>query len=170
MTRLPIIVRFLRRLASASVTLLATFGLFGMIQIAAADEMQVQIDQTAPIKLDRPAAAVVVGNPSVADVTAHNQNVFFVVGRTIGTTNVVALDGNAETIANVVIHVTTPDSKRVVLHRSTDRISYNCSPQCERTQVPTDAIEAYTNLDEQNKRKLDLAQKGKEASALGGSR
>ena len=170
MTKLPITVRFIRRLASASVTLLAAFGVFAMFQIAAADDLLVQIDQTAPIKLDRPAAAVVVGNPSVADVTAHNQNVFFVVARTVGTTNIVALDSDAETIANVVIHVTPPNTKRVVLHRSINRISYNCAPHCERTQLPLDAIDEYTNLDEENKRKLELAQKGKEASALGGAR
>ncbi len=167
MTTLAINVRFLRRLASASVTLLATLGVFAMTQFAAADDLAVQIDQTAPIKLDRAAAAIVVGNPSVADISAHNQNVFFVIGRTIGTTNVVALDSNAETIANVVIHVTPPGTKRVVLHRSVDRLSYNCAPQCEWTQIPSDAIEPYTNLDEENKRKLELAQKGKEASALG---
>ncbi len=132
---------------------------------AHADGLSVKIDQTVPIRLERPAATIVVGNPAVADITAQNNKLFFVVGRTMGTTNVVAVDESGNQIANVVVNVTSPDKGQVMLHRSTARVSYSCAPNCERSQMPGDARDPYKDLTEANNQKLDVAKKGRMASS-----
>ena len=130
----------------------------------AAEGLKVSIDQTIPVKLDRPATTIVVGNPAVADITAQSSNLFFIVGRTMGTTNVVALDGDGNQIANVTIQVSSNDMGQVSLHRSTLRESYSCAPSCEHAQIPGDAVDVYKDLVEANTQKLSLAKQGREAS------
>jgi|GEM_PF-1934701 len=153
-----------RRCAFWCAAAVLIIGLNGANSAFAAEGLQVQIDQTVPIKLDRAAATVVVGNPAVADIAAQSNNLFFIVGRTMGTTNVVALDAQGDQIANVIIQVTSPQSGQVSLHRSTFRESYSCSPTCERTQMPGDEKESYKALVQANTQKLSVAKQGREAS------
>ncbi len=134
---------------------------------AHADEMRVQIDQTAPVKLPRAAASVVIGNPAIADVMAQTSDLFFVIGRTHGTTNVVAVDANGDTITNMVVHVNSTDSKNLFLHRSASRLTYSCAPKCERSLMPGDAPEPYENLGKEFENKIRLAESGKQASGAG---
>ncbi len=153
-----------RQIAFLCVTAALALGPISAGGASAAEGLQVQIDQTVPVRLDRAAATVVVGNPAVADIAAQSNNLFFIVGRTMGTTNVVALDAAGDQIANVVIHVTSVQSGQVALHRSTFRESYSCAPNCERTQMPGDEVESYKALVEANTQKLSVAKQGREAS------
>ena len=131
---------------------------------ASAEEMIVTIDHTVPMKLSRPAASIVVGNPFIADVMAQAENLFFVIGRTTGTTNVVALDSTGKTISETVVHVTTAGTRRVSLHRSTQRQSYSCAGSCEVAPMPGDAPEFFDNAQTRNQEKVNSAEVGREAS------
>jgi Flp pilus assembly secretin CpaC len=164
MTMSKQILRIVRRIVFNCAAMVLSLGPISAGIASAAEGLQVQIDQTVPIKLDRSAATIVVGNPAVADIAAQSNNLFFIVGRTMGTTNVVALDAAGDQIANVTIHVTSVNSGQVSLHRSTFRESYSCAPNCERTQMPGDEKESYKSLVEANTQKLSVAKQGREAS------
>ena len=139
----------------------AIIGLSGQ---ASAEEMMVAIDHTVPMKLSRPAASIVVGNPFIADVMAQAENLFFVIGRTTGTTNVVALDAAGKMISETVVHVTTTGTKRLSLHRSTARQTYSCAANCEVAPVPGDAAEYFDGVQKGNTEKVNSAGIGREAS------
>lgn len=145
------------------------FALAGSMMIsfggqASAEEVMVAIDHTVPMKLSRPAASVVVGNPFIADVMAQAGDLFFVIGRTTGTTNVVALDASGKMISDTVVHVTTTGKKRLSLHRSTLRQTYSCAANCEVAPVPGDAPDYFDGVLKGNEDKVNSAAVGREAS------
>ena len=143
---------------------LAGSAVIGFGSQASAEEMTVAIDHTVPMKLSRPAASVVVGNPFIADVMAQAEDLFFVIGRTTGTTNVVALDASGKMISETTVHVTTTGTKRLSLHRSTFRQTYSCATNCEVAPTPGDAPDYFEGVHKRNEDKVNSAAVGREAS------
>lgn len=93
----------------------------------------VEINKTEILQIPAPAAAVVVGNPAIADVSVHSPTMLFMVGRGYGVTNVIILDELGQTIMNADIHVKKNDSnsgKRVLLAGQGWK-SYDCDPFCQ---------------------------------------
>ena len=63
-----------------------------------ARELVLEIRKGQLIRLDRPAAAVFVADPEVADVQAHSPTLVYVFGRRSGTTTLFAVDENEEVL------------------------------------------------------------------------
>src|SRR5690348_1253498 len=59
---------------------------------ASAADLIVRYDQSQLLRLPRPASEIIVGNPSIADVTLQDGNLLVVTGKTFGITNIIALD------------------------------------------------------------------------------
>lgn len=170
MVNRKLIDRLSRRLILSGAVLFPVIAAVFAASPAAATDVTIQIDQAAPIKLERMAAMVVVGNPSIADISAHDGSLFFVIGRTMGTTNIIAIDNQGNTIADVKIHVTVGETHRVVLHRNVRRYTYSCANNCERVEMVGDVftdknpVPDFSDMDEANNRKLKIAEEGKKLS------
>ena len=61
-------------------------------------ELVLEIRKGQLLRLDRPAAAVFVADPEVADVQAHSPTLVYVFGRRSGATTLFAVDGNEDVI------------------------------------------------------------------------
>jgi Flp pilus assembly secretin CpaC len=72
---------------------------------AAAQSFQLEVDQTQPLRFQRPVTGVVVGNASIADVIVHDARVLFVVGKSQGTTEITAVDAAGNTVFSGTIQV-----------------------------------------------------------------
>ncbi|MCG8441495.1 MAG: pilus assembly protein N-terminal domain-containing protein [Caulobacterales bacterium] len=105
---------------------------------AAANSMQVRIDEAQALRLSRDFAAIVVGNPRIADVTAHDPRLLFVTGKTFGETNLLVLDAFANVIVSTHLSVGGPDENRLTLYRGPSRQSYHCPDECQAAPVPGD--------------------------------
>jgi pilus assembly protein CpaC len=70
-----------------------------------ARELVLEIRKGQLIRLERPAAAVFVADPEVADVQAHSPTLVYVFGRRSGTTTLFAVDANEDVLLrrNVVV-------------------------------------------------------------------
>ncbi|MEM9599872.1 MAG: pilus assembly protein N-terminal domain-containing protein [Pseudomonadota bacterium] len=97
---------------------------------------RVDLNKTQILRLPASAGSVIVGNPSIADVTIHSPTMIFVVGRGYGETNLVILDRNGGTMVDADIQVTaiTP-TNGVRLFNASERRSYSCSPYCQPSPV-----------------------------------
>lgn len=73
--------------------------------LAAASDLVLEIRKGQLIRLPRPAAAVFVADPEVADVQAHSPTLVYVFGRRSGTTTLYAVDENEQVLLsrNVVV-------------------------------------------------------------------
>jgi Flp pilus assembly secretin CpaC len=97
---------------------------------AADDDIIVKYDQSQLLRLKRPAAEIIIGNPSIADVSVQSGNLLVITGKTFGVTNIITLDADRNVIQDQRVLVKRDEGKVVNLLRGTDRQSYNCTPQC----------------------------------------
>jgi Flp pilus assembly secretin CpaC len=99
-------------------------------QAMAAEDLIVKYDQAQLLRLSRPVAEIIIGNPTIADITVQASTLLVVTGKTFGITNIIALDGERNIITERRILVRRDERKVVNLQRGTQRQSYNCTPQC----------------------------------------
>ena len=58
------------------------------------------------LRLDEPAARISVGNPDIADILILRSTQLYVLGKDLGTTNVMLWDRNDQLIGTVAVEVT----------------------------------------------------------------
>ncbi|MGQ0457143.1 MAG: pilus assembly protein N-terminal domain-containing protein [Hyphomicrobium sp.] len=98
---------------------------------ASAGDLIVRYDQSQLLRLPRPATEIIIGNPSIADVTLQGGNLMVVTGKTFGITNIIALDAERNVIQDQRVMVERDDQKVVNLHKGSMRFTYSCTPNCE---------------------------------------
>ena len=86
-------------------------------QNAAANDIIVLIDQASLVRLDRPAAEIVVGNPSIADVSVQSGKVLIITGKSFGETNLIVVDADGKMITNRRLIVQEPRTGFVTLYK-----------------------------------------------------
>lgn len=151
--------------------LTTTFGLFVFVSqnAYAGSHLSVQSDQTQMIALTTEPGTVVVGNPSIADVTVNGKQVFLH-GRGFGDTNIMILDANGNQLANFDITVTHSSSNEVMVYAATSviaahptRSTYSCDPWCQSAMVAGDDQVFFNGMLSMNGSKSSLAQTSKSA-------
>src|SRR2546423_2883979 len=106
---------------------------------ATAAESQVPLDHGRTVILDRPARTIYIGNPTVADITVVDSRHVFVLGKSFGSTNLIALDAAGEETVNEQVVVTERPGSVVTIQRGIARMDMICtSSLCEGSPVPGD--------------------------------
>ena len=119
------------RLALAAFTVAALLSLHAAAAAAEGGErLAVAIDHAHVLRITRRAETVIIGNPSIVDVTVHDSQTLVLTGRSYGITNLVVLDGNGEAIIDAPISVTSSEEGTVRVYRQSERVTYACLPQC----------------------------------------
>lgn len=96
----------------------------------AAQQLVLVADQTQIVKLPESPSTVVVGNPSVADVTTEG-NLLLFHPRGFGLTNVIALDNRGRKLADYQVRVVFEDTYSVSMYGPGGRQTYSCRKDCE---------------------------------------
>jgi Flp pilus assembly secretin CpaC len=124
----------------------ATLALFVCAVSAAAaqaSELIVRYDQSTLLRLPRAVSEVIIGNPSIADVTVQGGNLLVVTGKTFGMTNIIALDAQRNIIQDQRVIVEQDPRRTVSLYLGSERQSYTCAPTCEPTAVIGDSTKHF---------------------------
>jgi len=98
---------------------------------ASAASLSVPLDRSVKLSVPGAAASVVVGNPSVADVTVVDTHTLFVSGRGFGATDIVVLDANGRVLISTDVSVSPPNAGHVSVYRGAARTDLACSPGCQ---------------------------------------
>lgn len=104
----------------------------GSIQ-AKASELIITYDQSQLLRIPRPVAEIIIGNPTIADVSVQSKQLLVITGKSFGKTNMILLDSEKNVIQESRIVVTQDQAMVVNLRRGIARESYNCSPRCNPT-------------------------------------
>ena len=131
---------------------------------ARAVNLNVEIDQSTLIKLDKPGTEIIVGNPAIADVTVQSRKLLVVTGKSAGLTNLLVLDGAGSLIYNKKVFVSSDKDRLVTVSKGVSRETYSCSPQCDPSLTPGDAATYFDPLAKEIRDKIGLTQ-----SALDGT-
>ena len=98
---------------------------------ALAQQVSLEVDQAEAIRLPVPITGVVIGNAGVADVIVHDANLIFVLGKSVGQTQVLAVDATGRTVFNGTIVVRAGDNRGLVtVQRGTEVSTYDCGNRC----------------------------------------
>lgn len=125
----------------------------------AAEDLVVNYDQSQLLKLPRPAAEIIIGNPAIADVNVQNGNLLVVTGKTFGITNMIVLDAQRNVIVEQRILVKRDEAKVVNLNRGTLRQSYNCTPQCNPSIVIGDEDAYFDSVSKASEKKIGFSER-----------
>ena len=101
--------------------------------LALAEDLIVKFDQSEILRLPRPAAEIIIGNPTIAEVTIQSSNILVVTGKSFGITNFIALDAERNVIQDQRVSVRRDEVGVVNLMKGTARQTYACLPQCNPT-------------------------------------
>ena len=118
--------------------------------------IEVTLDKAKVLRMPPRAETMVVGNPSIADVTTLKNGLVVVTGKGFGETNLIFLDGAGGAIQEAGVRV-PPSSSLVVVQRGTDRESYTCQPRCQPTVALGDSANFLTDSTHQITVRNELA-------------
>lgn len=89
------------------------------------------IDQARLVKIPAGTETLVIGNPTIADVTLlRKNNLMVLTPKAFGETNFIALDGKGNPVAESMIQVVA-GTNSLIVQRGGERQSYSCAPRCQ---------------------------------------
>jgi hypothetical protein len=122
--------------------LLAFFAAGAVMVIAArahANEIQVPLDNAQMLTFSKPMRSVSIGNPAIADITVIDRTHILILGKTFGSTNIIALDPAGREAMNDQIVVTARPGTTVSVQRGIARTTLACTANhCEADPTPGD--------------------------------
>ena len=134
----------------------------GHAAMAASNSVQVLVDQATLVRLDRPAAEIVVGNPSIADVSVQSSKLLVVTGKSFGETNLIVMDADGKVVANRQLIVQEPRTGFVTLYRGGTRQTLHCAPHCAPQLVIGDSPDTFSAVANQITTKQSISQSAAE--------
>jgi len=110
----------------------------------AEDRLDVNWREARVVRLAKPATSVIVGDPTVADVTLDDPTTVVVFGKAPGETNLIVLSASQEMLFDWPLVVSPSNARKVtVLNAQGDpapvEVLYSCGPErCARVLSPSD--------------------------------
>lgn len=97
------------------------------------------MDEVRVVTFNRPITTVFVGNPTIADATVIDNHHAFVLGKSFGVTNLIALGPDSQMVTNQQISVMNRAGGVVTLNKGALQFSYACTrAHCESNPIPGD--------------------------------
>lgn len=110
---------------------LIALGFIAVSSVAHAQSMAIEIDQSRPLRFTSPVTGVVVGNAGIADVIVHDPRTLFVIGKSVGTTHVLAVDQRGRTVFSGQVVVRPADINNLLtVQRGREISSSICDERC----------------------------------------
>ena len=132
--------------------------------LSANRDVEVLVDQATMLRLERAAAEIVVGNPSIADVAVQSGKVLVLTGKSFGETNLIVLDAQGKVIINRRVVVQEPRGGYVTVYRGSQRETLHCAPACETPLMIGDAPAYFDGIAKEIKTKQAIGQSSAEGS------
>jgi hypothetical protein len=129
---------------------------------AAETVVNVLIDQATLVRLERPAAEIVVGNPSIADVSVQSGKVLVVTGKSFGETNLIVMDADGKVFVSRRLVVQEPRTGFVTMYRGSARQTLHCAPYCTPPLVIGDSPDVFGSVASQITTKQSIGQSAAE--------
>ena len=145
----------LRSALIAAVFLISGFGLSPAIaQDQDAITVTVNTNMARVLRINAPAATVIIGNPAIADVTIQDPQTLILTGKSFGRTNMIILDSNGDPIADTIVEVAQLSTDTVTVFLGAQRTSMACAPNCQPvimlgddTSYTSDVVSSSTIID-----------------------
>ena len=144
----------------------ATIFSAALLASGAADArgLSVPMDEVRMLSFVRPVSTVYVGNPTIADINVIDSKHVFVLGKTFGSTNIIALDAEGKQVANNRVTVFGRSGSVVTLNKGIDQQTFACTgARCENAPTPGDSEKGYDSAMGQIEKHLGMGSKAASA-------
>jgi Flp pilus assembly secretin CpaC len=140
---------------TVSAALLCALGAAGAR--AQNNPLEVEVDHARILKISEPAETIIIGNPSIVDVSVHDSHTLILTGRSYGITNLIVIGRDGEPVLDESVAVRTFEEGTVRVFRQASRSTYACSPSCEPTVTIGDAAEGFSQANSQFQARQSMA-------------
>jgi Flp pilus assembly secretin CpaC len=113
--------------------LLALLIVAAALPAAAGEPISVKVNMARILRINSPAATVIIGNPGVADVTIQDPQTLVLTGKSYGQTNLIVLDDIGNPIADTLVEVVQAQTDLVTVYMGSARTTLSCAPVCQPT-------------------------------------
>lgn len=120
----------MRRLTLALCAGLSLFSASAAVADSPSTTLSVSSGSAARIMLSAPVRDIVVGDPTVADVSLVNERTLVVLGKKAGATTVLAFDARGRALADRAVVVSDVPTQAVVVQRGANAATYACGDRC----------------------------------------
>jgi Flp pilus assembly secretin CpaC len=135
----------MRRLTLALCAGLSLFAATSAVAAGPVAPLSISAGAATRIVLGAPVRDLVVGDPSVADVSLVNERTLVVLGKKAGATTIMAFDARGQTLADRDVVVSNVPGQAVVVQRGLTASTYACGGRCSllgSTAAPATAAPA----------------------------
>jgi len=140
-------------------TIAASFVFALKSSSALAGGVSVPMDEVRTVTFAKPVTTVYVGNPTIADINMIDSRHAFLLGKSFGTTNIIALDAQGREVANTGVSVSGRHGSTVTLTKGTAQTTLACSNErCQASPLPGDAH--FSEIVGDIEKHMDLGAKG----------
>ena len=101
----------------------------------AASGVMVNVNMARILRINSPAATVIIGNPGIADVTIQDPKTLILTGKAYGQTNLIILDAVGNPIADTLIDVVRQEADLMTVYQGSARTTMVCNPECQPTPM-----------------------------------
>ena len=117
----------------AAIALLIAASLVAPMPAMAQDgaPINVNVNMARVLRINAPAATVIVGNPGIADVTIQDPQTLILTGKSYGQTNLIVLDSRGEPVADTLIEVVQMSAGIMTVYQGLSRTTLSCAPTCQ---------------------------------------
>jgi hypothetical protein len=127
---------------------------------AFAGTFSVPMDEVRILTFTKPVSTVYVGNTVIADATLIDSKHAFLLGKTMGETNVIALSADGKVISDDHVTISGRRVGMVTLNRGSVQYNFTCAPlHCESQPVPGDDQTYFKNVHDAQTQHEDMANK-----------
>ncbi len=124
------------RWAAAAAAGLALWALPSFAQTSATQPLRVTLNHAQAVTLEAAAATALVADPDVADIVNERGNLLFVLGRKLGSTNLLVYDGSGRRLVDREVIVVPDNNGVVTVTRDLFPSDYYCDPRCVPAVLP----------------------------------
>jgi len=93
----------------------------------------VNVNMARVLRINAPAATVIIGNPGIADVAIQDPQTLILTGKSYGQTNLIVLDNAGNPIADTLVEVVQTHADVVTVYMGEMRSTLACVPVCQPT-------------------------------------
>ncbi len=104
----------------------------GALPVNVSPDLPVAAGQASYVTLSGPVRDIVVGDPSIADVSVVNNRTLVVLGKRPGVTSLLAFGAGGRALADRQVVVSENGGGAVTVYRGAAASNYACAAQCTR--------------------------------------
>jgi Flp pilus assembly secretin CpaC len=107
------------------------------VQVAtSASVLRVVLDFARLLSFEQPARTIIIGNPAVVDGTLNDEYTLVLTGKSVGTTNMIVLDGAGREMINTTVSVVGNTRQLTTVHQGVTQQVYSCDGPCRPLSAP----------------------------------